>query len=429
MIKKISIDQLEAGMFVNDFNHDWKNPCCQDKDPNAFRGARFIQTDDEVRAIINHGITELYIDSEKGKDVESAQSAQDIEASLEAQMRALDDDFEDEPKPVREVHFNDEVKQASQAKDQARKLVGNILVDSRLGKQVTLAPVKDAVTQMAESMFRNPDAILSLSLIKKRDEYTFMHSVNVGVFLMSFCRAMEMKEEEIINVGIGGMLHDIGKMHTPEEVLNKKGKLTDEEFAIMQEHVVFSRKILEDTPGIEDISIKVAAQHHERFDGTGYPMGLKGDDINFFGQMAAIVDVYDAITSDRCYHKGNPPNLALKRMLDWSKHHFNMELFQKFIQCVGIYPMGTLVRLKNNLVGVVLRPNKESLLHPVIKIVLNAKTKKLVQPKELNLLAFKDAKQDKKTEGFAIAGAESSEKWKINPAKYMTEPQLYKDSN
>jgi len=119
---------------------------------------------------------------------------------------------------------------------------------------------------------------------------------------MSFCRAMDMEEQQIISVGVGGMLHDIGKMHTPEEVLNKQGKLTDEEFAIMQQHVVFSRKILEDTPGIEDISIKVAAQHHERFDGSGYPLGLQGDEINFFGQMAAIVDVYDAITSDRCYH-------------------------------------------------------------------------------------------------------------------------------
>jgi putative nucleotidyltransferase with HDIG domain len=244
MIKQIPIDKLEPGMFVHDFNHDWKNPCCQDKDPNAFKGSRFIRSDDEVRAIIAHGIVNLYIDSDKGKDIEAAKTAHEIEADLEAQMRALDDD-EDASPQREEVHFNKEVNQASQAKDKARQLVGNILTDSRLGKQVSLAPVTDAVTQMAESMFRNPDAILSLSLIKKRDEYTFMHSVNVGVFLMSFCRSMGMDEKKIISVGIGGMLHDIGKMHTPEAVLNKAGKLTDEEFAIMQEHVVFSRKILE----------------------------------------------------------------------------------------------------------------------------------------------------------------------------------------
>jgi putative nucleotidyltransferase with HDIG domain len=425
MIKKISIDQLEPGMFVHDFNHDWKNPCCRDKDPNAFRGSRFIRTDDEVRAIIQHDIRELYIDSERGKDIERAQTAKEVEAALEAQMRALDDDDEDEILPVLEVPFKEEVKQASQAKDRARQLVGNILEDSRLGKQVTLSPVKDAVTEMAESMFRNPDAILSLSLIKKRDEYTFMHSVNVGVFLMSFCRAMGMEEQKIISVGVGGMLHDIGKMHTPEAVLNKQGKLTDEEFAIMKQHVVFSRKILEDTKGIEDISISVAAQHHERFDGSGYPLGLKGDEINFFGQMAAIVDVYDAITSDRCYHKGNPPHLALKRMLDWCKYHFSMDLFQKFIQCVGIYPMGTMVRLKNGLLGVVIQPNKESLLHPIIKIAIDSKTKKRVQPKEVDLMEYKN--KDKNKHGFSIITSESCEKWGINPAKFMSEPQLYKD--
>jgi hypothetical protein len=155
-------------------------------------------------------------------------------------------------------------------------------------------------------------------------------------------------------------------------------------------------------------------------------LGLKGEGINLFGQMAAIVDVYDAITSDRCYHKGNPPNLALKRMLDWSKNHFNADLFQKFIQCVGIYPMGTLVRLKNDLVGVVLRPNQGSLLHPVIKVVLNAKSKKMVKPTEIDLLAFKDKKVTNKKQDFSIVGAESITKWGIDTAKYMTAPQLYK---
>jgi putative nucleotidyltransferase with HDIG domain len=423
MIKKISVEQLEPGMFVHNFNHDWKNPCCRDQDPNAFKTPRFIRLEAEVLAIVQHGIRELYIDSDRGMDVEGAQSVHEVNATLEAQMKALDE-AEDEPTaPVEERHFNEEILQAGQAKDQARLIVGNVLEDSRLGKQVTLAPVREVVSQMAESLFRNPDAILSLSLIKKRDEYTFMHSVNVGVFLMSFCRAMGMDEKTIISVGVGGMLHDIGKMHTPEAVLNKQGKLTDEEFAIMQKHVVFSRQILEETPGIEEVSIQIAAQHHERFDGSGYPSGLKGDEINYFGQMAAIVDVYDAITSDRCYHKGNPPHVALKRMLDWSKHHFNHELYQTFIQCVGIYPMGTLVRLKNGLLGVVIRPNKGSLLHPVIKTAINTKTKQRLQPKEVDLLSFKDNKEA----GFSIVTSEPKEKWGINPTEFMAEPQLYSD--
>ncbi|MBF0190568.1 MAG: HD-GYP domain-containing protein [Magnetococcales bacterium] len=406
-------------MFVHDFNHDWKDPCCQDRDPNAFRGPRMIRTDEEVQAIIAHGIAELYIDSSRGRDVEEAPTASEVQAMLEAQLRDLaEDDPEETPQ---EVPMDREIHQAAKVKAHARNLVGSILEDARLGKQVTLSPVKDAVRNMADSMFRNPDALLSLSLIKQRDEYTFMHSVNVGVMLMSFCRALEMAEEDIINVGIGGMLHDIGKMRTPEGILNKAGKLSDEEFAIMKKHVTYSRKILSETPGIAEVSMHVAAQHHERFDGSGYPLGLKGDAINRFGQMAAIVDVYDAITSDRCYHKGNPPHMALKRMLEWSKYHFSADLYQKFVQCVGIYPMGTLVRLENGFLGVVNRPNHESLLHPVVTLVINGKTGQRIQPREVDLMAYKS---DQKA-GFVIKGHEDHVKWQVNPVEFLPNAKLY----
>ncbi|MBF0127193.1 MAG: HD-GYP domain-containing protein [Magnetococcales bacterium] len=419
MIKLIPTKKLAAGMFVHDFNHDWKDPCCQDRDPNAFRGSRLIRTDEEVQAVIEHGIREVFIDSQRGKDVEEAPTAAEVQAILEAQLQELGaEEFDEE---AQEVPFEKEIHKAAKVKAQARTLVGSILEDARLGRQVTLTPVKDAVRNMADSMFRNPDALLSLSLIKQKDEYTFMHSVNVGVFLMSFCRALGLKEEEIVNVGVGGMLHDIGKMRTPEAILNKAGKLTDEEFAIMKKHVVFSRKILSETPGIAEISMHVAAQHHERHDGSGYPLGLKGDQINHFGQMAAIVDVYDAITSDRCYHKGNAPHFALKRMLEWSKFHFSLELYQKFVQCVGIYPMGTLVRLENGLLGVVIRPNRDSLLHPVVTVLINGKTGQRLEPREVNLMACQGDQQS----GYFIKGYEDHEKWQVNPVAFLANAKLY----
>lgn len=418
MIKLIPVQKLVAGMFVHDFNHDWKDPCCQDKDPNAFRGSRLLRTDEAVVAVIAHGIQEVYIDSSRGKDVEEAPTAAQVQAMLEAQLQEL---VVDETELEQAVPLEQELHQAAKVKDHARFLVGSILEDARLGKQVVLTPVKDAVRNMVDSMFRNPDALLSLSLIKKKDEYTFMHSVNVGVILMSFCRAMEMAEEDIIHVGVGGMLHDIGKMRTPEGILNKPGKLTDEEFAIMKQHVVYSRQILSETPGIAEISMHVAAQHHERYDGSGYPLGLQGDAINRFGQMAAIVDVYDAITSDRCYHKGNSPHLALKRMLEWSKFHFSPQLYQNFVQCVGIYPMGTLVRLENGLLAVVIRPNHESLLHPVIMVVVNSKTGQRLVPREVDLMAYQKDKQA----GYVIKGHEDHAKWKINPVEFLTHAKLY----
>ncbi|MBF0347640.1 MAG: HD-GYP domain-containing protein [Magnetococcales bacterium] len=419
-IIKIKIIDLKVGMYVTDFNHDWRNPCCQDKDPNAFRGPRLIRTESEIQAIIDHGIKELFIDIAKGKETDG-KSLNEVEQKLSQQLLELGDDEELAIKFNPEKPFSEELSAAAEVKSKARMIVGHVLTDARLGKQVALAPVQDAVRGMAESMFRNPDAILSLSLIKKRDEYTFMHSVNVGVFLMSFCRALDMEEETIIKVGVGGMLHDIGKMKTPEHILNKPGKLTDEEFLIMKQHVVFSRQILEQTAGIPEISIYVAAQHHERFDGTGYPSGLSGDEINEFGQMAAIVDVYDAITSDRIYHKGNPPHVALKRMLDWSTNHFNTKLYQKFIQCVGIYPIGTLVRLENHLVGIVIHSNRESLLYPVIKVILDAKTGKRFNPRDINLMEHSADTGG----GFRIVRPEPNDKWKIDPKQFMPKPDLF----
>jgi putative nucleotidyltransferase with HDIG domain len=422
-IKKVPVNKLEVGMFVNDFNDEWQDPDDHGKDEKFSRNPRKLNTGQEIQSVIKQGIKETFIDITKGKDAEG-QTKAEIETELQAQLMALD--YDNEEDMVMPDHpptsFEEELEKAADVKSQARKLVGNILGDARMGKQVSLEAVKDTVREMADSMFRNPDAILSLSIIKSRDEYTFMHSVNVGVFLMSFCRSMDMDEEEIIQIGVGGMLHDIGKMRTPVEILNKQGKLTDDEFKQMQEHVVFSRTILEETDGMELNSIEVASEHHERVDGSGYPNKLKGDQISQAGQMSAIVDVYDAITSDRCYHKGNLPTVALQRMMGWSKSHFNPELLQQFIQCVGIYPISTLVRLENNLLGVVVKSNSQSLLHPIIKIVADAKRKKHLNPMELDLLKYRG----KYDNGFRIIRTENPEVWKINPKKFMPNPKLYK---
>ncbi|MBF0160550.1 MAG: HD-GYP domain-containing protein [Magnetococcales bacterium] len=421
MIKKILVSQLTPGMFVHDFNHNWKDPCCQGRDPTFFATPRLITTENELRRIIEHGLMELYIDTSRGDDVDGAPSQREVEAQLEAQLSELGES-QQEARRYQQATMEKEMEQAAQIKRQARQMVGNILEDVRMGQQVVIGPMKDMVTQMADSMFRNRDAILSLGLIKQKDEYTFMHSVNVGVFMLSFCQTLGISSEDIVDVGLGAVLHDIGKMKTPMEVLNKPGRLSDEEFAIMRQHVTYSRRILEQCQGISEISVHVASQHHERYDGSGYPKGLKGDQINQFGQMAAIADVYDAITSDRCYHKGNSPHLALKRMMEWSQYHFNPVLFQYFVKCVGIYPMGTLVRLENDLLAVVLRPNPESLLHPVVKVMADAKQKKRLEPKEIDLMAYKDLPEKK---GYIIKTHEDHTKWGVDPKNYMDNKELY----
>nr|CRH07334.1 putative metal dependent phosphohydrolase [Candidatus Magnetococcus massalia] len=423
MIKKIPVDRLEPGMYVHDFNNGWNEDAREGKDPNALPKQMMIGTDADMRRIQKDGsLREVYIDTDKGKDVEGGQSVADVEAELAAQMMELADDEDDlsglkidvPKKPMEE-----ELEHAAEVKDKARRLVGDMLEDARLGKTITLGPVKDNMKEMVESMFSNRDAMMSLSMIKSKDEYTFMHSVNVGVFLVAFAQALELTPEEIVHVGVGAMLHDIGKMQTPQEVLNKPGKLSDEEFVQMKAHVVHSHEILSKAAGISEISIHIAGRHHERWDGSGYPHNLKGEEIGKFGQMAAIVDVYDAITSDRCYHKGNSPHHALKRMMEWSKFHFNGELFQRFVQCVGIYPMGTLVRLQNGYLGVVLESNQESLLHPVIKVLIDSKKKKKLKPTVVNLWQHQDKKE------WNIAGVEEARKWGVDIKKHMPKPELF----
>ncbi|MBF0154749.1 MAG: HD-GYP domain-containing protein [Magnetococcales bacterium] len=419
MIKKIPVTSLHPGMYVHDFNHSWNDPCCSGRNPRFPTQPRLIRTEAEVKQIIAHGIRELDIDTSKGEDIAGSRNRADVEAELAAQLLALGDDDDDDT-PDRGPPFAQELSRAAEVKSRARQLVGNVLEDARMGKQVELGPMRSMVEEMAESMFRNQDAILSLSLIKQKDEYTFMHSVNVGVFMLSFCQAMGITSQDLVDVGVGAVLHDIGKMKTPPGILNKPGKLTDDEFKIMRQHVSHSRRILERCPGISEISMSVAYQHHERYDGSGYPEGLKGDKINMFGQMAAICDVYDAITSDRVYHKGNVPHTALKRMLEWSKYHFSLELYHKFVQCVGVYPIGSLVRLNNDHLAVIVHSNPESQFHPVIKVMANAKARKKIEPIEINLMDHKDV-----ANGLAIVGCEEHTKWGIDPKRYMPNPKAF----
>jgi HD-GYP domain-containing protein (c-di-GMP phosphodiesterase class II) len=208
---------------------------------------------------------------------------------------------------------------------------------------------------------------------------------------------------------MGALLHDVGKCRVPDSILNKPAKLTDAEFDKMKNHVVQSKIILLHTPGISQIALDVAAEHHERFDGTGYPNKYKGDQISLYGQMGAVVDVYDAITSNRVYHKGMPATEALRRLLEWSQFHFNPELVQAFIRSIGIYPTGSLVRLESGRLGVVLEQNAEKLLLPRVKVFYHAEKRYYLPPEEVDLSLSQDR----------ILGHENPEQWGIDMRTWM----------
>jgi putative nucleotidyltransferase with HDIG domain len=281
--------------------------------------------------------------------------------------------------------------------------------DVRFGKQVEAEKVERVVEGMVDSIFRNQDALMSLARIKQTDEYTFYHSMSVGVLMISFARHMGFDKQLIQEVGVGAMLHDIGKMKVPQDILNKEGRFTEDEYNRIKEHVAHGRNILERTPGISKISVSIAAEHHERIDGTGYPDKLQGDEISVFGQMTAIADVYDAMTSDRCYQCKTDPTAVLKKLYEWSKLHYSQDLVQRFIRCVGIYPIGTLVRLESGMLGVVIHHGEKNLLQPVVRVVFNVKREALIIPYDVDLTS----------NGDRITGYEAPAKWDLNPLAYV----------
>jgi HD-GYP domain-containing protein (c-di-GMP phosphodiesterase class II) len=361
--------------------------------------------------IAEAGIHEIHIDTAKGRDVAHAPTAHEVRTRLESEII---DFARCHAPPERQVESGEEASRARRIHGEARLIVRGILQDVRLGRQVELEKVHPAVEHVTDSILRNNGALLSLCRIKTKDDYTFLHSVSVGALMVSFCHALGMVREQIREAGIGGMLHDVGKMTIPDDILNKPGKLTAPEFALMKCHVVESRRILLATDGISDTAVQVAAQHHERHDGSGYPEGLKGDEISRLGQMAAIVDVYDALTSDRCYHKAIAPTDALRKIYEWSRFHFNPALVHAFMRCIGIYPIGTLVRLESGRLGVVVEQNDKDLISPRVRVFFSSKSNTHIRPEIVDLARGLGAGG-----GDRIVRHETPDAWNLDPLPFL----------
>ncbi len=374
-------------------------------------GAIKIKSDKTVEKIADLGVREVYIDTLKGLDVIDAPSETEVNADIEHEMTAM---FQQVKPIITSSTLSEELKRSQKVYSEANKIISNIMHDVRIGKQIEVERIDPVVEKMANSILRNKDALLSLCRIKNKDNYTFLHSVSVGALLISFAHALDFKRDVIKQLGVGGMLHDIGKTKVPNEILNKPGKLTEDEFVIMKSHVVHGCSILRKTPGIAQVSFDVAAQHHERFDGSGYPLKMKNMEMSVYGQMASIVDVYDAITADRCYHKGMEPTVAIRKMFEWSKFHFNPNLLRTFIHTVGIYPVGTLVMLESGKIGVVIEQCETDMTRPLVRIIFDTKKSSFITPKDIDL-----AKPLGQGGGDKIVNYESPAKWNIDPNKFM----------
>lgn len=238
---------------------------------------------------------------------------------------------------------------------------------------------------MVDSIFKNPDAMVFLSRIREKDTYLMEHSLNVGMLLANFGRFLKLSRQTIKELLVGGLLHDTGKIMVPDEILHKPGRLTVDEFAIMKKHVEFSVQFLDKSEGISKIVRTVAANHHERLDGLGYPRGLKGLELCLISRISTIVDVFDALTADRCYKKGMQATQAFRILLQGSGTQFDETLVKKFIKCMGIHPTGSLVKLKTGKLALVVESNESAPLQPVVKIIYSTTGKHYLDVRVIDL--------------------------------------------
>jgi putative nucleotidyltransferase with HDIG domain len=358
----VHVSQLKLGMYVCELDRPWLGT------PFLFQGFR-IQRMEELERL-RATCDSVYIDIEKS-----------VKATPPCARKAS---------PPRRAYalaatFEEEIHSANEIRESTRLTVDQLFEDVSRGRMIDMLSVKRLMHDTVDGILRNPDAHVCLTQLKQRDEYTAQHSINVSVLSLALARHIGLSRSDMETLGIAALLHDIGKIKTPLDVLNKPGRLTTEEFEIMKRHPLAGRQLLEQRYELPYQIADVALSHHERISGGGYPRGLKNSEISFFSKMVAIVDVYDAITSDRCYHDGMSPTEALTKMYGWRLTDFDAELMEQFIQCVGIYPVGTVVELSSGEVGIVISVNPAFRLKPKVNLVLDANKRPLYPHRVLDL--------------------------------------------
>jgi len=375
MLKLVSTKQVRLGMFIHELKGAWiDHPFWK----NAFK----LTDAADLKKLQASNIKEVVIDTSKGLDVAAEVSAES-EVPLSEVLPAQQAVATSAPQTKR-IPAGEERARAKQVIAASKKAVASMFNDVRMGNVIKVEAAMQFVDDIAASVARNEGALISLVRLKTKDDYTYMHSVAVCALMVALAKELGMSNEEKMQAGLAGLLHDIGKAAVPLDVLNKPGALTDDEFSLVKLHPERGHELLVQANITDPVALDVCLHHHEKVNGTGYPHGLQGDAISLFARMGAICDVYDAVTSNRPYKDGWEPGVSLQRMVQWAGH-FDDVVFKAFVKSVGIYPIGSMVKLKSGRLAVVIDQSPKSLLTPIVKVFFSTKSKTRLPVEVLDL--------------------------------------------
>jgi HD-GYP domain-containing protein (c-di-GMP phosphodiesterase class II) len=398
MLKRISVQQITLGMHIKEFCGSWME--------HPFWRSGFVLSDPkDLATILASSIKEVWIDSSKGADIavgEVALTEPQVDAQAEHDLHVVDVPQSPRPAPVSAAA---EFARAAQICTQGKQAVMSMFQEARMGNTVDTVGAQQLVEDITDSVSRNPNALISLARLKTADDYTYMHSVAVCAMMIALARQLSLTDAQTRSAGVAGLLHDLGKALMPMEVLNKPGKLTDAEFNLIKNHSAEGHKLLMAGGVTDPATLDVCLHHHEKMDGSGYPDQLKGDAISLFAKMGAVCDVYDAITSNRPYKAGWDPAESLRKMAEWANGHFDPTVFQAFVKSLGIYPIGSLVRLTSGRIGVVTEQGSKSLTMPCVKVFFSTKSNMRIMPEVLDLARAGSTEK--------IVGREDPAKWRF----------------
>jgi putative nucleotidyltransferase with HDIG domain len=371
MLKIVPTKQVRLGMFIHELQGPWLE--------HPFWKSAFILNDpSDLKKLQASAVSAVVIDTSKGLDVDGVEVPTETTTSSIIKTKA-------------KLSFARlERERARQVIAKSKLTVTTMFDEVRMGKAVCAATALQVVDDIAVALAHNAGALISLVRLKHKDDYTYMHSLAVCVLMQVLAKQIGLPNDKIRQVGLAGLLHDIGKTGIDKEVLNKPGALTEGELTLVKLHPERGHALLLEANITDEVVLEVCLHHHEKTNGLGYPHQLKADDISVFAKMGAVCDVYDAITSDRPYKKGWQPGFALQQMAQW-EGHFDDRVFRAFVKSVGIYPVSSVVALSSGRVAVVVEQSAQSLLKPVVKVFFSTLSNSSLPVQVVHLATESDA--------------------------------------